>query len=76
MYSQQQNRNNLLTQAPKIILMAMIGITIMLEIIQPTSIILKNKLVDIIPLTTTAMITNLIITMANKLLSLQKFKIR
>lgn len=76
MYSQQQNRNNQLTQAPKIILMAMIGITIMLEIIQPTSIILKNKLVDIIPLTTTAMITNLIITMANKLLSLQKFKIR
>ena len=76
MYSQQQNRNNQLTQAPKTILMAMIGITIMLEIIQPTSIILKNKLVDIIPLTTTAMITNLIITMANKLLSLQKFKTR
>lgn len=76
MYSQQQNRNNLLTKAPKIILMAMIGITIMLEIIQPTSIILKNKLVDIIPLTTTAMITNLITTMVNKLLSLQKFKIR
>jgi hypothetical protein len=76
MYSLQQSRNNQLILLPRTILMAMIGTTIMLVIIQLISITLRKKLVGTTPLIIIAMIIKLTVAMENRLLNLQKLKIR